>query len=71
MPRAKVACVWRWFALVLVFTLLAGCADGGQLPRVRMPRRGLGDIFDDIIGQVSRLGEAIGRQIQRMTRGGR
>jgi hypothetical protein len=71
MSRSQIARVWRWLALVLLLTLLAGCADGGNLPRIRAPRRGPGDVLADIIGQVSRLGEAIGRQIQRMTRGGR
>ena len=63
--------VWRLLACVLVLTMVVGCASDGSVPRVRLPRRGPVEIFVDLIDQVSRLGESVGRQIRRMTRGGR
>jgi hypothetical protein len=65
---AGVRCV---IAVVLVLTLVVGCAADGRLPRVRLPRRGPVDVFLDVLDQVSRLGESIGRQFGRMTRGRR
>ncbi len=68
MLRAKGMCCV--VAMVLVLALVVGCVADG-LPRLRLPRRGPADVLDDVIGQVSRLGDAVGRQIARMTRGGR
>ena len=66
MLRAKGVCCA--VAMVLVLALVVGCVADG-LPEPRLSRRGPADVLDDVIGQVSRLGDAVSRQITRMTRG--
>ncbi len=55
-------------ACLLILVLVSACSDDGWRPRRwRLPSRGPVDVFEDIIGQVSRLGEGIARQFRGMT----
>ncbi|MGC9523010.1 MAG: hypothetical protein ACP5HG_14145 [Anaerolineae bacterium] len=58
----------RWISVCLVVLLLASaCSGRGRLPRWRLPDRGPVDVFEDIIDQVSRIGDGIARQFRGFT----
>ena len=57
----------RIIGLLIILALIVGCSSGGPIRERRWLPRSPADIFIDLIDQVSRLGDSIARQFQRMT----
>lgn len=69
MSRSKLLRVWLVLSLVVVCVAVVGCSGSWHRPRIRLPRRGPVDLFEDIVGQVSRLGESLARQFRGLSGG--
>lgn len=69
MPRSKMLRLWLALSLVAVCVAFVGCSVSRDQRRLWMPRRGPVGVFEDIIGEVSRLGESLARQFRGLTGG--
>ncbi len=69
MSGSKILRLWLAVSLVAVCVASVGCSSSRNQRRLWMPRRGPVDIVEDIVGEVSRLGESLGRQLRGLTGG--